>query len=220
LADHVGDYLRFRRALGFKLTYPGQVLPQFAAWLQARGHETITVDAALEWVRLSDGQPISLSHRLGAIREFARYMHTIDPATQIPPTGIFGKQRRYRPYIYSEAEIAGLLDAARGLRPRLRAATFEALFSLLAVTGMRISEALQVARTDVDLTGKLVTVRHPKFDRDRLVPIHASLCDLLGQYAQVRDTMIGPARVGTFFTSMTGKALSYNAAHDAFTTML
>lgn len=221
LAGHVVDYLRLRRALGFKLVQPGRELPQFVAWLDARGLATITVDATLTWVRLSEGaQPITLSHRLGAVRGFARYLHTIDPATEIPPTGIFGKQQRQTPYIYSEEEISGLVHAASRLRPELRARTYQALFALLAATGLRIGEALRLAREDVDLAGGVLTIRHTKFDRDRLVPVHPSITEILNDYAVVRDRLSPAERAGTFFVTGRGTALRYNAVHDTFGTLL
>ena len=137
LHTHLEDYLRLRRALGFKLTWPGHVLPQFVTWLEGTGSETITTEAAISWTRLSAAaNPITLSHRLGAVRGFARYLRTIDPATEIPPTGLFGKQRRITPYIYLPDEIGRLVQAARQLHPPLRAATHEALFGLLGVSGM------------------------------------------------------------------------------------
>jgi len=89
LAGHVADYLRLRRALGYKLKFEGQVLPQFVAYLDAIGAQSITVEAAIAWTRLSEGaQPVTLSHRLGAVRGFARYLATIDPATEIPPLSL------------------------------------------------------------------------------------------------------------------------------------
>ena len=151
LTAHVADYLRLRRALGFTLTEPGHVLPQFVTWLEATGSETITVEAAIAWARLCESaHPITLSHRLGAVRGFARYLRTIDPATEIPPTGLFGKQQRRAPYIYSSEEIERLLQAARQLRPPLRAATYEALLGLLGASGMRVGEVLGLARDRVD----------------------------------------------------------------------
>lgn len=188
LDAHVADYLRLRRSLGFKLIWPGHVLPQFVAWLDAAGIETITIDVAIAWARLpEDAHPITLSHRLGAVRGFARYLHTIDPATEIPPTGVFGRQQRPAPYLYSAEEIGRLLQAARQLRPPLRAATYEALFGLLTATGMRVGEAIRLVRGDVDFAHGLVTIRHGKFDRDRLVPLHPSVTDALRGYATRRD---------------------------------
>ena len=57
------------------------------------------------------------------------------------------------PHIYTEREIVDLLSAARrlGPAPGLRGATYEALFGLIASTGLRVSEALQLRNVDVDL---------------------------------------------------------------------
>lgn len=218
---HLDEYLRLRRALGFKLAWPGHVLPQFVTWLEATGSETITTEAAITWTRLStSAHPITLSHRLGAVRGFARYLHTIDPATEIPPTGLFGKQQRPAPYIYSSEEIERLLRAARQLHPLLRAATYEALFGLLAVSGMRLGEALGLARDDVDFANALVRIRHAKFDRDRLVPLHPSATKALRGYAARRDRLSPEPRTDTFLVSSTGTALRNSTVHATFLTLL
>jgi integrase len=153
LAGHLDDYLRLRRALGFKLKREGVVLPQFLEFLHAAGAGTITTELAIAWAKLPTGvHPITWAHRLGWVRGFASYLKAIDPATEIPPRGVFPRpHQRPTPYLYSEDDIARLLSAARGLRPALRAATMEALLGLLAVTGMRIGEALALQHDDVDL---------------------------------------------------------------------
>ena len=221
LAGHVEDYLRLRRALGFKLTRPGQVLPQFVAYLDAIGAQSVTVEAAIAWTRLSVGaQPVTLSHRLGAVRGFARYLATIDPATEIPPCGLFGKQQRHTPYIYSPEEIARLLAAAGQLRPQLRAATYPALFGLLAASGMRVGEAVRLTGPDVDLNTGVLQVRHAKFDRDRLVPLHPSVTTALTDYTSRRDRLAPTARADALFVSTTGSPLSTKLVNAAFGSLL
>ena len=221
LAGHVEDYLRLRRALGFKLTRPGQELPQFVAYLDTIGAQAITVEAAIDWTRLSVGaQPVTLSHRLGAVRGFARYLATIDPATEIPPCGLFGKQQRHTPYIYTPEEIGRLLQAAGRLRPPLRAATYEALFGLLGVSGMRIGEAFRLLRGDVDLAEGVIRIRHTKFDRDRLVPLHPSATNSLRGYATRRDRLCPQPRTNTFFISSVGTALRHSSVHATFLSLL
>jgi integrase/recombinase XerD len=221
MQTHLEDYLRLRRALGFKLTQPGHVLPQFVTWLEGTGAETITTDAAITWARLSTAaSPMTLSHRLGAVRGFARYLRTIDPATEIPPTGLFGKQRRITPYIYSPQEIGRLVQAARQLHPPLRAATHEALFGLLGVSGMRVGEALHLLRDDVDLADGVIRVRHAKFDRERLVPLHPSTTGALRVYAARRDGLCPQPRTDAFFISHVGTALRHSPVHATFLTML
>lgn len=218
LAAHVEDYLRMRRALGFKLTFPGKVLPQFVAYLHAAGTSTISVESAIAWAGLPKGvQPISLAHRLGAVRGFARYLATIDPSTEVPPCGIWPSvTRRPIPYLWSDAEVRALLDATRGLRSPIRAATHETLFGLLAVSGMRIGEAVHLDRDDVDLVGGVITIRDGKFARSRLVPLHPSTTNALVSYAGRRDELCPKPASAAFFISSTGTALAYNGVRAIF----
>ena len=66
--------------------------------------------------------------RLAIARGFAAYIQTIDPATEVPPPGVFPARRhRPTPYLWSQEEICRLLEGARALRSPLRAATHEAL---------------------------------------------------------------------------------------------
>lgn len=218
LSGHVADYLRLRRALGYKLDWPGVILPGFIAYLDAAGASTITVDLAVAWAQLPAGvQPVHWAHRLGVVRGFARYLHTIDPATEVPPAGVFGaRAQRPVPYVYSDAELSRLLDAARQLQPSLRAQTYEAFFGLVAVSGLRVSEAISLTRADVDLTGGVLTIRHPKFDHARLVPLHPSATAALRAYDERRDRLCPSPDSSAFFLSHVGRALSYTAVRVAF----
>jgi integrase/recombinase XerD len=162
-------------------------------------------------------QAIQWAHRLGAVRGFARYLHAIDPGTEIPPAGVFGaRQQRPTPYLYSAAEVSGLLQATQALRPPLRAATHESLFGLLACSGMRIGEAIGMTRTDVDLGDGIITIRHAKFDRDRIVPLHPSATAALRGYAVRRDRLCPAPRSDRFFLSSVGTALTYSGVHATF----
>ena len=209
LGDHLDDYLRLRRALGFQLGRHGGSLPGFVAFVEANGAATITVELAVAWARLPQGiKPITVDFRLSAVRGFTRYLHALDPAHQIPPPGLLGvPRRRPAPYIYTPREIADVLTAARRLRPPLRAATQTALLGLLAATGMRSGEAMALTRADVDLAGGVITVLHAKFDRMRLVPLHPSVTTALREYATTRDRLCRTPRVDRFFLSVTGRAL-------------
>ncbi len=215
---HVRDYLRLRRSLGFKLKFEGQVLPQLAAYLDAAGAPALTAELAIAWAGLPQGvQPISLAHRLGAARGFARYLQTIEPATEVPPCGVWPSvTRRPVPYLWSDAEIRSLLGAARVLRPPLRAATHEALFGLLAASGMRVGEVLGLGRDDIDLDDGVVTIREAKSGRCRLVPLHPSTIKALRSYAARRDQLCPEPRSATFFLTSAGTALGYGGVRTTF----
>lgn len=191
LAEHLDDYLRLRRGLGFQLGRHGEVLPRFVAYLEARAAATVTIELAVAWARLPEGiKPITVDFRLSAVRGFARYLHAIDPAHEIPPPGLLSvPRRRPAPFIYTPDQLAEVLATTQRLQPPLRAATYRALFGLLASTGMRVGEAMALAGADVDLIEGVVTVRHAKFDRMRLVPLHPSVVAALAAYATIRDRL-------------------------------
>jgi integrase/recombinase XerD len=209
LEVHVGDYLRLRRALGYKLERHGVLLPQLVAYLDAAGATTITSELAVAWARLPErARPNYWAARLAIARGFARYLATIDPATEVPPAGVFPARRhRPNPYLWPPEEVCRLLEAARAMRSPLRAATHEALFGLLAVTGMRLGEAVGLERDDVDLAAGVITIRHAKFDRSRLVPLHPTATVALSAYAARRDQLCGRPRSTAFFLSVAGTGL-------------
>jgi integrase/recombinase XerD len=212
------DYLRLRRALGFKLERAEKLLPQLVAYLEAAGAARVTSELAIAWARLPErAQPSHWAQRLAVARGFARYLQTIDPATEVPPPGVFPARRhRPAPYLWSQSDISRLLEAARGLRPRLRAATHEALFGLLGASGMRIGEAIGLLRDDVDLEAGVITIRETKFDRSRLVPLHPSVTDALSRYVAERDRLCPRPRSRAFFLSGAGTTLDRNGVGKVF----
>lgn len=208
-SGHIEDYLRLRRALGFKLEREGQLLTQFGAFLEASGAAVITRETAIAWAREPEGvQPNQWAKRLSVVRVFAAYLQTIDPTTEVPPAGVFPARRhRPTPYLWSERDICRLLEGARALSSPLRAATHEALFGLLAASGMRIGEAVGLQRDDVDLDRGVITIHQAKFDRSRLVPLHVTTTEALCRYAAERDRLCPRPLRSTFFLSSVGTSL-------------
>ena len=209
LSGHVQDYLRLRRALGFKLERAGHLLPRLVTYLEAAGAATVTSDLAIAWARLpAHTQPNHWAQRLAIARGFARYLRALDPATEVPPPGVFPTRRhRPTPFLWSQRDICRLLESTRALRPAVRAATYEALFGLLATCGMRVGEAVGLDRDDVDLRAGVITIRHAKFDRPRLVPLHPTVTEALSRYAAVRDRLCPRPRARAFFVSSMGTRL-------------
>ena len=208
LGGHVDDYLRARRALGFKLERHGHLLPQLVEYLEAAGERTVTSELAIAWARLPAGaHPAHWAARLAVARGFAAYLQTIDPATEIPPAGVFAVRRqRPTPYLWSQQDICRLLAAARTLRPPLRAASYQALFGLLAVSGMRVGEAVALDGDDVDVAAGVITIREQvaKLERARLVPLHASTVDALEHYTTTREHLCPRPASTSFFLSAAG----------------
>lgn len=215
LRRDLDNYLAIRRALGYKLARAGILLADFVAHLDANGTDTITTDAALAWATLPpNGASGWWAQRLSVVRSFARHLHAIDPAHEVPPPGLLpGRSHRATPYLYSDADVAALMAAAGGFRSPLRVATFETLVGLLAVTGLRIGEALRLDRDDVDLVDGVLTIRLSKFDKSREVALHTSTVDALAAYTRERDRLCRRPVDRAFFVSTAGTRLLYCNAH-------
>lgn len=189
LREALGDYLTLRRALGFKLHTVARLLGQFVDYLTEQQVQVPTTQIALTWALLPVGASANWQAiRLSAVRGFAGYLHALDPSIEVPPAGLIRSGPcRVTPYLYSQAEIDALVTAAGRLQPRLRAATYQVLIRLLAVTGIRIGEAIAADTSDLDIAGQLLVVRHAKFDTSRLVPLHPSTVTALTDYLELRD---------------------------------
>jgi integrase len=128
------------------------------------------------------------------VRAFSVYLHALDPAHEVPPVDLLpGPYTRITPYIYSEADIAALMAAAGSLPSSWRAQTYQTLIGLLAVTGIRLGEALGLNDDDLDHHRSVMTVRHTKREITREVPLHHSVLKVLVDYAAARDRVF-PAR--------------------------
>ena len=161
LREALQDYLALRRGLGFKMRDAALLLPRFVAFMEERQALHITTRLALEWVQQSKTvQLAERARRLVFIRGFARYRSAVDPLTEVPlPELLPYSSTRARPYLYTEQEVRGLLEAALQLPTTwpstpLRPWVFHCLLGLLSVTGLRISEALDLKLDDVDLESR------------------------------------------------------------------
>lgn len=219
MVARVEAYLEARRRLGFQLQVEGRELLRFARYADQSSHQgPLTTELALRWAQLAQSaKPLYRARRLEVVRTFARHQVALEPGTEIPPAGILGPaHRRMPPYIYSDQEIAQLIEAAKNLRaPKgLRAETYASLIGLLACTGLRVSEALHLLCADVDLRSGVIRVRETKFRKTRLVPLHPSATIALQYYANARE-MIVPGAL-SFFSSEAGTHLPYSTVRTVF----
>lgn len=222
LQDAVSEYLQLRRALGFKLQRAGMLLPRFVAFLQAEGLDFVTREAAVRWAtKSSQTSAYWGARRLALVRPFARYLHGLDPRNEIPAADLLPyKQRRHEPYIYSDEDVEALLRATQELRSTLRASTYRTLLGLLAVSGMRVGEAIALDVDDIDWAAGALTVRHAKFGKERLVPLHETTVRALHDYAEQRDRKWVRPKASSFFVSVRGRRLIYNNVHRTFLELL
>lgn len=207
LEQALNDYLRLRRGLGYELERDQPQLEQFIAFLEQAGAQRITTELALRWARIPNTEhAIVWRKRLSMVRQFARYLATIDPLNEIPPADLLPAHRpRIAPYIYAPQEIQALIAAARSLPQSPTAALSATVIGVLAATGLRLREALALDRADVDLDDGVLDIRPCKNHRQRLVPLHPSATAALSRYARVRDEHCPNVATPAFFITSRGR---------------
>ena len=215
LSRDLDSYIALQRARGLKFTTQPGLLRSFVAVAEAAGDTHIRTARVLDWAArtTSDEQA---RNRLAIVRRFAEHLAIADPAHEVPPADAFGRWRfeRRMPHIYTGAEIAALMAAARRLGPpgAVRGETLATLIGLLAATGLRVSEALGLDLDDVTADG--LVIRETKFRKSRLVPLHPSARAALDSYIRRsrRDQRAGDA----LFIGDHGRRPSYVTLYALF----
>lgn len=219
LSQDVARYIDLHQALGFKFRTQSLLLRNFIKFAKHRQDGFIRTSSVLEWSAQAPS-PQQRHIRLATFRRFALAMHAEDARHEVPPAGAFGRAwfKRRKPFIYSPEQIALLVQAASQLKPisSIRPATYSTLFTLLAVTGLRISEALALQVSDITDDGLLV--RATKFKKDRLVPVHPSTRQALERYLRSRAQV--PTTSEALFISVKGTALCYSTVVTTFLSLM
>jgi len=216
LTAAVDAYLAGRRAAGFQLTDPEGILRDVARFAAAKGEAFVRARTVLEWVRAKDGTALRRCVRLRTVVHWARFLQAEDERHEVPPQDAFGRQRPRRrpPVLFTPQDVHALVRDTRALGPEgsLQPLVYSTLFGLLASTGLRISEALNLRTEDVTPEG--LVVRHTKFGKSRLLPVHDTTRDALAFYLGRRCQEAGTCAF--VFLSMKGRKLHPTTVRNVF----
>jgi integrase/recombinase XerD len=211
LSDDAERYIELRRTLGFKLRKPSRHLQSFARFATERGETYVSATTALEWATMAPTR-CTRHRRLGDVVRFARFLRAENAAHEVPVILFAERASRPVPYIYTQDELARILEAAGQLRRQkpnpLRQQLYVMLFGLIAATGLRVSEALDLRFDDV-LADGVLHIRDTKFGKSRLVPLHTTVVEALDRYLDRRRLVAGsddhlfPSAKGTRLASST-----------------
>ena len=186
LIAHVERYLSLRQMLGYKLRDTSANLRAFAKFATRRGDNHVRISTAMDWA--TEGiSPYNRHIRLRATAQLARFLHAEDPAHEVPSNPFHAPKWRPLPYIYTPEEIVQLLAATSRLRQSypLRRQVYATMFGLIAASGLRVSEALDLRLHDV-LPQGVLQIRRTKFGKSRLVPLHPTAANAIERYLEKR----------------------------------
>lgn len=212
-------YLEHRRALGFRLEHSGGQLLHFARFADRSGRRgPLTANFILRWAHDSKLARSSQGIRLSIARCFARYLAARDGRTEVPDRRLIPKALRHRPHIFSEWQLEQLLVASSRMKPsyELRPLTYLTLFGLLASTGLRVSEAVNLTRGQVDLKRSFLRIERTKFKKSRFVPLHPTVTRALRRYAAARDRRWGQHAGDPFFVGRSNRGHRCDTVQGVF----
>lgn len=215
LSEHASRYVELHRALGFKFRIQACLLNHFVRFAESRGDTTVRSESVLAWASEAPSAAQRRS-RLLVVRRFSQTLQAEDTRHEVPPADAFGRPTKERrtPHIYTRKDVSRLLAAAAQLTPKgsLRPTTYVTLLSLLVSTGLRISEALALQLDDITSDGLLI--RHTKFRKSRLVPLHCTAQEGLERYMARRRQVVSDDR--SLFVSLWGTGLAYSTVCAVF----
>ncbi len=190
LIAYVERYISLRQTLGYKLREISGHLRRFATFAASRGDTHVRTSTAMEWATEAPS-PHARYIRLRNVVHLARFLHAEDSSHEVPYNPFHAPARRRLPYIYAPGEIVQLVGAANRLRESypLRRQVYGTLLGLIAATGLRISEALDLRLYDV-LPDGVLQIRRTKFGKSRLVPLHPTAVNALDRYLEQRRRLV------------------------------
>lgn len=214
LIRHVERYVKLKRNLGYGYVEEERMLLRYAQFAMGFGDEWTRSDRIIEWAS-SASSPNAMASRLRTARKFALSLHAEDERHEVPPSGAVGRLKaRPSPYLLTRGQVRQVMDAALRSpgRDPLAPHTWHYLFGLLAVTGMRRSEALALRLSDMTPDG--LVIRQSKFRKSRLLPLHEDTWRALDEYVAIRRRLGVPG--DHLFVLSSGRPPAGGSATRAF----
>lgn len=221
LGPMIEQYLLIRRAQGSKVVEVARTLACFRDFVSSTAVSEVTVAVAVEFATAKEGlSDRTIALRLSAVRGFCRWAQSVDPAIEVPPTGLLtARQTRNVPYIYTPDEIAELLEAAASLRPQFRATTLSVLIGLMAATGIRTGEACTLDLASFNPLARTLKIIG-KYGKIRMLPLHPSVVEALSEYVDRRVLIPRAAGCPAMLVSSVGNRIRTSVVDAGFRQIL
>lgn len=213
----LGEYLTIRRSLGFELRDAEALLRKFIAYLKKKKCHHIKNELTMAFVTKNPkAAPSWQAHNLRTIRLFALYLQVFDKKTEIPPKELLSfSYHRRPPFIFEDDDIIHLLKAFQG-EGTFEMETYFVLFGLIAVTGMRTSEAYLLKNSSIDLKQGIINIHESKNHKSRRIPIRPSVVKALKRYTKLKNHHLHCITSDYFFVQSNGSKLNLGRTRRAF----
>jgi len=219
------DFLKYKQSLGFRYHDEAKVMRRFCHYCSENNvkEASLTKELVLGWTAKRKGESISTrQHRISCIREFARFLNTLGYNTYVFPPQKNTCNKSFVPYVFTHSEISTIIASCDCVKPRAVSPYMHkilpVLIRLLYGCGLRITEALKLKNSNVDLINGILTLHDTKFGKDRLIPMSASLQAIMSDYSREMHEI--PVPEGFFFMARDGSMISPMTIYQRFRTIL
>lgn len=188
----IRDFIALKRSLGYKYNNIEYAFTKFDQLATDREESSIGLSkefCEIWGIRRPNESDKTWYNRIQIIRAFSSFLVTLDYPSFLP---VLPKiKNTYTPYIYSKQEIVSLLAAADNLETKSTrynsiVLTIPCLLRMLYGCGLRLGEALSLSCEDVNVKDRYIVVRDTKNGTDRLIPLSASLTQVISDYLNHR----------------------------------
>ncbi len=218
----ISEFIAFRKSLGFAMLNAAYVFNEFDDYLAKNYGKTkiITRSMVVEYLATTKHlHSRSRNYRVILIRGFCRYLYQQDSRNYIPEKRILpNTSHKLVPYIFSDGDITRIIKKIQsGPKRKIISITNSTVVRLLAVTGLRVSEACRLNVSDVDLKSGILHIQRSKFYKSRIVPISKTTISALIYYKQTRMGYFRTTDpLAPFFVGMTGNRIIKESVGRSF----
>jgi len=197
LATYMEDFIKEKRVLGYSYDTGAAILYRFDRYCVKNSLQEVgvTKDFLGDWMEMQEGEgPSNQAKRISVIRQFMLYLASQGITVYIPHD--FCHFNTKLPHIFSDEELSAFFGVVDAYVPYRKsgcrfANEYRVLFRMLYCCGLRNTEAAGIRVSDVDLQDGILTVRHSKGDKDRLVYMPDGLTRLCREYHKYLCAVLG-----------------------------
>lgn len=219
--DFIEDMLRYKESLGYSRNSYESFLQDFKRFLVTDYpvYEILTEKIMLEWCQMRKTEKASgFQRRAGVLREFSKYLFSINRSKCILSLDFLPKITRYMPYIFTDEELIDLFNASDCVAPTPnsphREIIIPVIFRVIYFCGLRPNEGREILRRDVDLDEGTIIIRTNKSNRERKIPLSEDIKRLCKKYSE--QLAVFQPNSDYFFPSPKGKPYSTKWLRDQF----
>jgi integrase/recombinase XerD len=219
LSALVAQYVAYKQSMGMRFHTEARTLRSFCRAVGDIAVAEVAADRVQAYIAGAGPVTRFWRRKHEALRGFYRFAMARGYAASSPLPKMVPQPPHFVPHIFSREELQRLLDATtccENPRCKLQPYTCRMLILLLYAVGLRISEALSLRLTNVDLTAGVLTIRESKFYKTRLVPMSPALTGAVGEYVAQRAKEHPTQLDGALFLTRTGSPVARHTAENVF----